>query len=36
MSMAFESRAGRLDWKQDDDEPVIETTNYSLRALEVK
>jgi hypothetical protein len=22
--MAFESRAGRLDWKRDDDEPAIE------------
>jgi hypothetical protein len=30
MSMAFESWAGRLDWKQDDDEPVIEMTNYSV------
>jgi hypothetical protein len=23
MSMAFQSRAGRLDWKQDDDEPAM-------------
>jgi hypothetical protein len=23
MSIAFESQAGRLDWKRDDDEPAI-------------